>query len=57
MSDNYNLHNLSAVERKTFFKSIIKVYLHCSCVNVVGDPKLIKNTLLDKSGNPESLKK
>ena len=44
-------------------KKLIKLsYLHCSSKNVVGKSnkqnlKVIKNTLPDKSGNPERLKK
>ena len=44
-------------------KKLIKLsYLHCSSKNLVGKSnkenlKVIKNTLPDKSGNPESLKK
>ena len=47
----------------SFVKKLIKLsYLHCSRKNVAGKSnkenlKVIKNTLPDKSGNPESLKK
>ena len=52
-----NLFNLSII------KKLIKLYyLHRSCKNIVeksnkDNLKVIKNTLPNKSGNPESLKK
>ena len=52
-----NLFNLSIIK-----KLIKPYYLHCSCKNIVeksnkDNLKVVKNTLPNKSGNPESLKK
>ena len=58
---NFNL-KIVVIINNHFNKLIKLFYLHCSCKKVVEkwnkeNLKIIKNTLPNKSGNPESLKK
>ena len=59
MSDSYK----QPLESLCIIKKLIKLHcLHCSYKKAVEDSnkenlKVIKNTLLNKSGNPENLKK
>ena len=53
---------MSNLLQSLIITKLIKLfYLFCSCKNIVGKSKeylkAIKNTLLDTSGNPETLKK